>query len=291
MGTRLGTLGTRAKGLLGFFRPKKRVPKFPETVDYEVVFKNHAALMNAYGTVLTRDAKVFDVFFRSLFVQSHIYKRLQLLKRTYLFEIATLYNQGNDETRLTLNRFVKDIGKLSSCLFYFPNIGWKEILFYILPTIAAATAILYHVRGFVPESWSHGVNFSAYLTILAALGLTFLIYLGFVALSFIEKRLFFVFPEYKAVQFFDRLKKRGEAFLGWKMEGTIYEKEDKLFHSLGMGKELESPIDVYLFMVIMLIISSILVTRSVITILQYAISFWLLILPITLFFALGRKAS
>ena len=88
---------------------------------------------------------------------------------------------------------------------------------------------------------------SAYLTIITALGLTFLVYLVFVALSFVEKRRFFVFPEYKAVRFFDRLQKRWKAFLGRNNEGTIYEKENKLFDSLRMGKEPESPIDIYFF--------------------------------------------
>jgi hypothetical protein len=277
MGTRLGTLGSKAKGLVDFFRPKKRVPKFPEEVNYEEVFKNHAILMNAYGAILKRDARVFDVLFRSLFVQSHIYKRLQLLKRIYLVEIAILYNLGNDKAKLTLNELVDDLDKLSNCLFYFHSIGWREFILYILPTIAAATAILYHVWGLFPESWSAGVNISAYLTLLTVLGLIFLLYLCFGALSFVEKRRFFVFPEYKAVRFFDRLQKRGEAFLGWKTEGTIYEKEDKLFHSLGMRKEPELPIDIFLFLIVISLGLSLLSGLFIISETKTTYLIWLLV--------------
>lgn len=291
MGTRLDNLKSKVRQVLDYFSPRKRVLKFPSGIDYDKTFKNHAVLMNAYGTVLKRDSKTFDTFFRSLFIESHIYKKLRLLKKIYLVEIAILYNPDNNTTRLKLNELIEDIDKLSSSLFHFPTIGWREILFYILPTFAAATAVIYHLRGLFPESWSQGVDMSAYLTIITALGLTFLVYLVFVALSFVEKRRFFVFPEYKAVRFFDRLQKRWKAFLGRNNGGTIYEKENKLFDSLRMGKEPESPIDIYLFMAIAIIILSILVAQSIITDLQYALSFWLVILPFTLFLALKRKAS
>ncbi len=291
MGTRLDTLQSKIRPLVEYFLPRKGMLKFPAEINYDAVLKNHKILMNAYGTVLKRDSKTFDTFFRSLFIESHIYKKLRSLKKIYLVEIAILYKPANNTTRSKLNKLVKDIDKFSGCLFYFPSIGWREILLYILPTFAAAIAVVYHLRGLFPESWGPGMDISAYLTILTALGLTFLIYLGFVALSFVEKRRFFVFPEYKAIRFFDRLQKRWKAFLGRNREGTIYEKENKLFDSLRMGKEPESPIDIYLFMAIAIIILSILAAQSIITYLQYALSFWLVVLPFTLFLALKRKAS
>jgi hypothetical protein len=291
MGTMPGNLKSKVRPLIESFFPRKGVLKFPAESDYDAVFRNHAVLMNAYGAILYIDSKTFDMFFRSLFVESHIYKKLRSLRKIYLVEIASLSNSSNSSARSKLNKLVEDMDKFSGCLFYFPTIGWREILLYILPTFAAATVVVYHLQELFPESWSQGIDRSAYLTILTALGLTFLVYLGFVALSFVEKRRFFVFPEYKAIRFFDRLQKRWKAFLGRNKEGTIYEKENKLFDSLRMGKEPESPIDIYLFMAIAIIILSILVAQSIITDLQYALSFWLVILPFTLFLALKRKAS
>ena len=180
--------------------------------------------------------------------------------------------------------------KISSSLFYFPTIGWKEILLYILPTIAAVTAVLYHLRGLFPESWSHGVNMSAYLTILGALGLTFLVYLGFVALSFVEKRRFFVYPEYDAIRLFDRLKKRWKAFLGRNNEGTIYEKENKLFDSLGIGKEPEFPVDIAIIVAIILCALEVLVILSILPPISLAYLFWLLLMPLLILFTGTRKA-
>ena len=46
-------------------------------IDYDEVLKNHGALMNAYGRVRKRVSKTpVQIFYRSLFVESHIYKHL-----------------------------------------------------------------------------------------------------------------------------------------------------------------------------------------------------------------------
>lgn len=290
MGTRLDNLKSKVRQVLDYFSPRKRVLKFPSGIDHDKTFKNHAVLMNAYGTVLKRDSKTFDTFFRSLFIESHIYKKLRSLKKNYLVEIAILYNPDNNTTRSKLNELIEDIDKLSSSLFHFPTIGWREILFYILPTFAAATAVVYHLQGLIPESWSHGVDMSAYLTIITALGLTFLVYLVLVALSFEEKRHFFVFPEYKAVKFFDRLQKRWKAFLGRNNEGTIYEKENKLFDSLRMGKEPEFPVDIVLIMAIILCALEVLVMLSILPPTSIAYLSWLLLMPFLILFTRIRKA-
>lgn len=131
---------------------------------------------------------------------------------------------------------------------------------------------------------------SAYLTIITALGLTFLVYLGLVALSFVEKRRFFVFPEYKAIMLFDRLQKRWNAFLGRNNEGTIYEKENKLFDSLRRGKETEFPVDIVLIMVIILCALEVLVMLSILPPTSIAYLFWLLLMPFLILFTRIRKA-
>lgn len=201
MWTRLDNLKSEVRHLVEYFLPRKGMLTFPAEINYDDVFKNHEVLMNAYGMVLKRYSKTFDTFFRSLFIESHLYKKLWSLKKIYLVEIAILYNSDNNTTRSKLNRLVDDIDKFSGCLSYFPTISWREILLYILPTFAAATAVVYPLRGLFPESWIQGMDMGAYLTLLTALGLTLLVYLGFVALSFVGKCRFFVFPEYKAIRF------------------------------------------------------------------------------------------
>lgn len=186
---------------------------------------------------------------------------------------------------------MEDADKLSSSLFHFPTIGWKDILLYILPTIAVSLAVVNHLVGLFPKSWSHGVNAGAIQILLLALGLTFtilflILYPLSAALSFLDKRRFFMFPEYRALRFFDRLKKRFEAFLGRAIEETIYEKENQLFHSLGMGKEPEPPIDIYLFSAILIGLISMLEFVVLLTLNQ----FWLVIVFIPFFFLLGRRA-
>lgn len=290
MGTRLDNFKSEVKDLIEYLFSRKGASKFPDKIDHDMVFKNHAVLMEAYGTVLKKDSKIFDMFFRSLFVESHICKKLRSLRKIYLVEIATLYDKDNNNNniRSTLNSLVEDIDKFSGCLFYFPTITIKTII-SVIPIIAAAIAVVSHIPGFFPGSWSHGVNSGAYIMLLSALGLTFLVYLGFAALSFIDKRLLFIFLEEKPQKYFGTWKKRRKAFFGKNIEGTIYEKEDKLFTSLRMRKEPESPVDIYLFMAIILVLVNILVTLSTLTPNQFAYSFWLLIMPF-FFVAVRRKA-
>jgi hypothetical protein len=55
----------------------------PGETDYDEVLKNHRALMNAYGSVRKRVSKTpVQIFYRSLFVESHIYKRMCLAPST-----------------------------------------------------------------------------------------------------------------------------------------------------------------------------------------------------------------
>ena len=46
------------------------------------------------------------------------------------------------------------------------------------------------------------------------------------------------------------MKNRLEVFLGSKIERTVYEKENKLYLSLGVKKEPEFPIDVLIFVIL-----------------------------------------
>jgi hypothetical protein len=290
MGTRLGTLGSKAKGLVDFSRPKKRLPKFPEHVDYEEVFKNHAALMAAYGAVLKIVQGFPKNLFRRRFVESHIYKKLQLLKRIYLIEIATLYGTNNNATRLTLDKYVEDIEKLSGWLFYFSA---SKILIPAIPAIVAILSFLSQIVDFFPTAWLQSANNWTYIVslILAGmLGIYFLLYLGLTALSFIDKRLLFIFLENKPKGYFDKWKRRYNAFLGKDVRGTIYEKENKLFNSLRMGKEPEWPIDILLLMVITLGILEILVILSILPVTWIPYLFWLLIMPFVIYLMLLRKA-
>ena len=139
--------------------PRKGVSKFPDKIDYDTVFKNHAALMRGYGTVLKKDAKIkdaktFDMFiFRTAFVQSHIYKKLKSLRTIYLVEIAILYDVDNNAVRSTLNGLVEDIDKLSGCLFYFPAITIKTIILSI-PIIVSAATVAYPIWDFFLELWN-----------------------------------------------------------------------------------------------------------------------------------------
>ncbi|MGP8330323.1 MAG: hypothetical protein ACT6FF_08415 [Methanosarcinaceae archaeon] len=90
---KLDNFKSEVRDLIKRLFPRKGVSKFPDKIDYDMVFKNHAALMRGYGTVLKKDAKTFDIFiFRTVFVQSHIYKKLRSLRTIYIVEIATLYD-------------------------------------------------------------------------------------------------------------------------------------------------------------------------------------------------------
>jgi len=293
MGTRIGNLKSKIRRPIEHLFLRKGVSKFSDEIAYDDVFKNHAVLMEAYGAALERDSRTPDWFFRRWFVESHIYKKLQSLRKIYLVEIASHYNSDNNPTRTTLDKLVEDLDKFSSCLFYFPNIGWKEFLLYILPSIAAVTVVAYNVRAFIYPSWSQWVNAVAYQILLISLGLTlvvvFLIINPFFAVvSFIDKRRFFIFPEYKPRGFFDKLKKWFESFLGKNIEGTIYEKENKLFHSLRMKKEPEYPVDIVLFMFIIIFALAILDTLSMLPNQVHSLV-WLLI-ALSLFFFVRRKA-
>ena len=73
---------SKIRHLVGYCLPRKGMLKFPEEIDYNEVLKNHEVLMNAYGAVLKRDSKTVDAFFRSVFIESHIYKNYNCSKRS-----------------------------------------------------------------------------------------------------------------------------------------------------------------------------------------------------------------
>lgn len=286
---KLDNFKSKVRDLIKRLFPRKGASKFPDKIDYDMVFKNHAALMGGYGTVLKKDAKTFDTFiFRNVFVQSHIYKKLKSLRTIYIVEIATLYDTDNNAVRSTLNRLVEDIDKLSDCLFYFPAITIKTVILS-LPIIVSAATVADPMWDFFLELWNQGVHNAVYIKLLSALGLTFLMYLGFAALSFIDKRLLFIFPEDNSQGHFDKWKKQCKAFLGKSTEGTIYKKENKLFASLRMGKEFESPVDLFIFMAIALVVLYILVTLSILTLNQCEHLCYLLIVSIIFLLVVRRK--
>jgi len=223
----------------------------PRETDYNEVLKNHGALMNAYGSVRKRVSKTPEqIFYRSLFVESHIYKQLQTLKKIYVTEIAILQNTNNTSAKSALNKFVEDIDTLLNSLFHFPDITWKGILSILVPFLAVA----YYLRDFLSGFWAQNVNPSLYHAMITVVGMMISIIIGLyllsAALSFVDKRRFFLFPEYDALKFRDRMKKRLETFFGSKIERTIYEKENKLYQSLGVRKEPELPIDVLIFLIL-----------------------------------------
>jgi hypothetical protein len=243
MGARLNNLKSKVKDLIKY----RRVSKFPAEIDYDTVLKNHAVLINAYGVVLKNDMRTLKLFFRSPFIESHIYKKLRLLREIYLAEVAALYNTDKAIIKSTLIDFVEDIDRFLGTLF---NFSLEKILLSSIPIIATIIYILSTLRDFFLGSWSLGLRFEEYLLLIRIVGLFFLIYLGFATLSFIDKRLFFIFTDNKAQGYFDLWKKRLKAFLGINIKGTIYEKETKLFRSLGIAKEPETPIDIILFFIL-----------------------------------------
>ena len=263
-------------------------------IDYDEVLKNHAALMNAYGSVIKRVSKTPEpIFSRSLFVESHIYKQLQSLKKIYLTEIAILQNTDNTSAKSALNKFVEDIEKISKSLFHFPIITWKTIL-PLIPVLAAVLAAVYRFRPFFFKISSQSVSMGVYRVFLIALGLTALIMalveFVIVFLSFIDKRRFFLYPEYGAIELRDRMKKRSEAFWGSKIRSTIYDKENKLYRSLGIeSKDTEQPVDIIILMIFAAFIFWII--PVVLNIYLFAYLFWLLILPITLILVRRRSAN
>jgi len=222
----------------------------PREIDYDEVLKNHGALMNAYGSVCKSVSMTSDIFYRSLFVESHIYLQLQSLKKIYLTEIAILQNTDNTSAKSALNKFVEDIDTLLNSLFHFPAITWKGILSILVPVLA----VPYYLRYFLSGLWPQNVNQSLYHTMITAVGMVVSIIIGLYllnfALSFVDKRRLFLFPEYDALKFRDRMKKRLEAFSGSKIERTIYEKENNLYQSVGVRKEPELPIDLLIFLIL-----------------------------------------
>ncbi len=122
-----------------------------------------------------------------------------------------------------------------------------------------------------------------------ALGITFLMYLGVAALSFIDKRSLFMYPEDKP-RIHIEWRNRWKAFLGKNIEGTIYEKENKLFKSIGYFKEPESPVDLFLFLALIITVIDILITQSVFIINQLSYLFWLILISLTIFIMAKRKA-
>ena len=220
-------------------------------IDYDEVLKNHGPLMNAYGSVRKRVSKTPEqMFYRSLFVESHIYKQLQSLKKIYLTEIAILQNTDNTSAKSALNKFVEDIDTLLNSLFHFPAITWKGFLSIIVSALAVAHYLRYLLSGL----WPQNVNTNLYHTMITVVGMGVSIIIGLyllnLALSFVDKRRFFLFPEYDALKFRDRMKKRLETFFGSKIERTIYEKENNLYQSVGVRKELELPIDLLIFLIL-----------------------------------------
>lgn len=152
-------VGTLIRFFSGEIRPTGKI-------DYDEVLKNHVALMNAYGSVIKRVSKTHEaIFFRSLFVESHIYKQLQSLKKIYLTEIAILQNTDNTSTKSALNKFVEDIDTLLNSLFHFPDITWKGILSILLPVLAVA----YYLREILSGFWTQNVNQSLYHAMITTL--------------------------------------------------------------------------------------------------------------------------
>ena len=263
-------------------------------IDYDEVLKNHGALMNAYGSVRKRVSKTPEqIFYRSLFVESHIYKQLQSLKKIYLTEIAILNNTDNNSTKSALNKIVEDIEKFSKSLFHFPIITWKTIL-PLIPVLVAVLVAVYQFQPFFFKISSQSVSMGVYRVFLIAFGLTALIMalveFVIVFLSFIDKRRFFLYPEYEAIELRDRMKKRSEAFLGSKIKSTIYDKETKLYRSLGMVfKDAEQPVDIIILIIFAAFFFWIIPVG--VNIYLFAYLFWLLILPLTLILVRRRSAN
>jgi hypothetical protein len=307
MGTRRGNFKSKLIHLVEYFLPRKPVPKFSEDVeeiDYEAVFKHHASLMNSYRAVLKRDAWEFNWFFRTWFIESHIYKKLRSLRKIYLVELAALDNGDNPSIRSRLNSLVEDTDKFSGSLFHFSPA--KTVLSIITIMVSIIGPILKLLLLLLPEPPDILMVLRGFLDLL-----DFILYpiLVLIMLSFIDKRRLFIFYEDAALGFFDRLKMRLKAFLERDREGAIYEKENLLFHSLRMRKKAELPIDLLFTPIIILIIvtvidsllflflAAIFITISLITSSQHPY-FFLLILLMTLipsflawFLALRRKAK
>jgi hypothetical protein len=144
-------------------------------IDYDEVLKNHATLMNAYGSVIMRVSKApEEIFHRRLFVESHIYKQLQSLKKIYLTEIAILQSTDNTSAKSAFNKFVEDIDTLLNSLFHFPDITWKGILSILVPFLAVA----YYLREFLLGFWTQNMNPSVYHAMITAVGMVVSFFIG-----------------------------------------------------------------------------------------------------------------
>ena len=296
MGTRLGNFKSKLRYLIGYSFSRKGVAMFPDKISYYNAFKNHAVLMEAYGTVLKNALNTPDIFCRNKFVESHVYKKLRSLRKIYLVEIAALYDPDNNILRSTLNKLVEDIDKFLSNLFYFPTITLKGIIL----TIIAAIAVIYQLRDILLPIAAGSKSIFLFLGVYlgAYLGVNLVLFLGLALFSFIDKRLLFIIPEYKLQGHFDKWKKMWKAFLGNNIEGTIYEKENKLFDSLKMRKNIEPGVDIlllYIIIFVALVILEVLlgVLGSFLTFNQFIFTFYLLFLlsPIPVFLFMAKRKA
>lgn len=224
-----------------------------------------------------------------------------MLRKIYLVKIATLHDL--DSHRLTLNKLVENIDKFLSDLFYFPSyITFKGVISIIVPILTAIAIICSWLR----EIWSPevaegvaegvGVGVGTYL-LLFSLGFFLELFLSLALVSFIDKRLLFIFPGYKLFPEdklqgrSDKAKKMWKAFLGKEIKGTIYEKEDILFKSLKARKNVEQDVDIVLleFIITIIVIIPFAVKPFLVVIL--ASCFFLPLIIFCLYVSVKRKAK
>jgi hypothetical protein len=218
----------------------------PDELNYGTVFEKHDSLMKGYKSVLKNSISARDSFC-IMFVESHIYKKLKMLRKIYSVEIATFHDSNTH--RKTLNDLVEHIDKFQRDLSYFPNITFKGVLSIIVPILTAIAVICSQ-----PKIWSQIVAAPVGWWILFLLLLTYYCVLFFVwaVFSFVAKRRLFISLDYKGFLWdksqkgSDKRKTRWNAFSEKESEGTIYDKENKLFKSLNMRKIPEQGVDIYL---------------------------------------------
>lgn len=260
------------------FKLKNKFFKSSNEIHYETIFKNHENLIEAYGNVLKYDLQKIEMklLFRSYFVQSHIYKMLKLLKKIYLTEMASCYSSDNYHyISLNLNKFIHDIDKLSENLFYF---SYLKIFMTSIPVIAAVLGILSQTIDYPDILWNQMMESYSFLMLLQSFILVFLLYLVVAAISFIDKRRIFIYPENKPRNYFDLWKMRYNAFVGKNKTETVYLKENILFKSLGMEKKPELEIDIFLLIIFVIFLLSLFKTfNSTLFSLAYLIGAILLI--------------
>lgn len=71
---KLDNFKSEVRDLIKRLFPIKGVPKFPDKIDYDTVFKNHAALMRGYGTVLKKTQRL-STFFVEPYLSNPIYTK------------------------------------------------------------------------------------------------------------------------------------------------------------------------------------------------------------------------